>query len=276
MNARSDEHRLPHLGRLANIVDTHRDLDDVVDEPVDALRARVPQDRDLFVREVVLGQQSVAHGVVDVVVDVRHAVDESHDLPLERLRLALTRVRENAVADLVGEVERARDAERLLVVAESSIESLRHGGVERVLACVSERGVPHVVTEPDRLRQVLVQPQRTCDDARDRGRLERVRHARAVVIAFGVDEDLRLSLEPPERLRMHDPIPVALKRRPHAARIFRKLPPARVERTHCERRQELLSRADHLLEAHGGQRRGTRCGIAAPTKSAANASPSVP
>ena len=235
-----------------------------------------PENRDLLVRQVGLGQEPVPHRVVDVVVDVRDAIDQPHDLPLERLGLALARVREDAVADLVGEVERARDAKRLLVVAEAAIEALRHGRVERVLARMPERRVTHVVPEPDRLDEVLVQPQRPRDDARDRRRLERVGHPRAVVVALGVDEDLRLSLQPPERLRVDDAVAVALELRADCAPILGKLATARLERAHGERRQELLARTDRLLEAHGGQRRGTRCGIAAPTKSAANASPSVP
>ena len=72
---------------------------------------RFAEDRDLLVRQIVLGEQPVPHGVVDVVVDVRDPVDEPHDLPLERLRLALARVREDAVAYLLREVERARDAQ---------------------------------------------------------------------------------------------------------------------------------------------------------------------
>ena len=110
-------------------------------------------------------QEPVPHRVVDVVVDVRDAVDQPHDLPLERLGLALAGVREDAVAHLVREVERARDPVRLLVMAETAAEALRHGRIERVLARVPERRVPHVVPEPDRLREVLVQPQRPRDDA---------------------------------------------------------------------------------------------------------------
>ena len=58
--------------------------------------------------------------------------------------------------------------------------------------------------------------ERARDDARDAGRLERVRHPRAVVVARRVDEDLRLALQAPERLRVEDPVAVALKRRAHA------------------------------------------------------------
>ena len=95
-----------------------------------------------------------------------------------------------------------------------------HDVVERLLAGVTERRVPGVVTEADRLDEILVQAQGPCDDPRDRGRLERVRHPRAVVIAVGIDEDLRLPLEPTERLRMHEAIAVALKRRAHTARLL--------------------------------------------------------
>ena len=103
------QHRLPHLRRLADVVHALRRSTmswtsvSIRFEPVS------PEDRDLLVREVVLGEQPVAHGVVDVVVDVRDAIDEPHDLPLEGLGLPLARVRKDAVAHLRGEVERARD-----------------------------------------------------------------------------------------------------------------------------------------------------------------------
>ena len=154
------------------------------------------------------------------------------------------------VADLVGQVEAARDP----------VTTARCGGtgapkrsrehlVERVLARVAERRVPHVVAEPDRLDEVLVQPQRPGDDPRDRGRLERVRHPRPVVVALRVDEDLRLPLQPPERLRVDDPVAVALERRPHGALLLRRVPAARLVRAHGERREALLLvLADSLLE----------------------------
>ena len=51
-----------------------------------------------------------------------------------------------------------RDDERLLVVAEVPAEVLVQRLVERLLAGVPERRVTHVVAEPDRLHEVLVQP----------------------------------------------------------------------------------------------------------------------
>ncbi len=159
-------------------------------------------------------------------------------------------VREDPVADLVREVQRARDSQRLLVVAEAPPESLGHRRVERVLTGVPERRVPHVMPEADRLRQILVQPQRPCDDARDRRRLERVGHPRAVVVALGVDEDLRLPLQSAKRLRVDDAVAVALERCPHAARLLRELAAASLERADGERRQLSLTRTNRLLEAH--------------------------
>ena len=148
------------------------------------------------VRQVGLGEDPVADRVVDVVVDVRDAIDDAHDLALERLRLLRARVREDAVADLVREVEPSRDPQRLLVVAEPPPERRVERVVERLLARVPERRVAGVVAETDRLDEILVEAERPRDDARDRGRLERVRHPGAVVVAVRVDEDLRLALQP--------------------------------------------------------------------------------
>src|SRR4051794_7767354 len=105
---------------------------------------------------------------------------------------------------------------------------------------MAERGMPHVVPEPDRLDEVLVQAQSPGDSAGDRGRLQRVRHPRAVVIAGRIDEHLRLSLEAPERLGVQDAIAVALERRAQAAIILRTQSSARVVRAHGEGREAAL------------------------------------
>ena len=89
--------------------------------------------------------------------------------------------------------------------------------VERLLADVSERRVAEVVAEPDRLDQVLVERERARDRARDLRDLERVRQPRAVVVAARRDEHLRLVLQAPERLAVHDPVAVALERRAQPA-----------------------------------------------------------
>ena len=152
------------------------------------------------------------------------------DLPLQRLRLLLARVREDAVADLVREVEAAGDRERVLVVAEAPPEALvaaprrapprRHARTAGAPCRARARSPPRDPRSAQRPR----------DDARDGGRLERVRHPRAVVVALGVDEDLCLALQPAERLRVDDPVAVALERRADGRRLLG-LARARASRT---------------------------------------------
>jgi hypothetical protein len=122
-------------------------------------------------------------------------------------------------------------------VAKAAPEALPEHLVEAILAGVSEGRVAHVVAEADRLREVLVQAQRAGDAAGDRGRLERVRHPRAIVVAGGVDEDLRLAFQPPEGLRVQDPVPIALERRAHATLVLVAESPLRLVRAHGERRE---------------------------------------
>ena len=122
-----------------------------------------------------------------------------------------------------GQVERPRDRGTTARCGETGGPNRAlQRAVERVLAGVTEGRVAEIVAEPDRLGQILVQAQRPRDDARDRRRLERVRHPGSVVVALRVDEDLRLALQPPERLRVDDAVAVALERRPHAARLLRR------------------------------------------------------
>ena len=59
---------------------------------------------------------------------------------------------------LVREVEPPGDDERVLVVPEVPPGVLVQRLVERLLPGVPERRVTHVVAEPDRLHEVLVQP----------------------------------------------------------------------------------------------------------------------
>ena len=190
---------------------------------------------DLAVRKVGLGEDAVPDRVVDVVVDVRDAVDDANDLALQSLRLLRARVREDAVAHLMGEVEPPRDAQRLLVVAEAPAERCIESVVERLLARVAERRVAGVVTKADRLDEILVEAQRPRNDARYGRRLERVRHPGAIVIAFRIDEDLRLPLQPAERLRVHEAVAVALKRGADGARFLRHEAPTGFERADRER-----------------------------------------
>ena len=220
------KHRRANLLALDDVAGRLGRLDEVVDERVDALRAARAEQRDLVLRQVFGIEDPVPDGVVDVVVDVRDPVDDAHDLALVRLGLDLTRVLEDPVAHLPRQVERFRDPERLLVVPEAEPEALPQALVERLLAHVPERRVPHVVAQANRLREVLVQAQRPRDAARDGGRLERVCHPRPEVVARRVDEDLGLALQPAKWLRVEDAIAVTLERRPHEALVLLARAPA--------------------------------------------------
>ena len=170
--------------------------------------------------------------VVDVVVDVRDAVDDADDLALVSLGLDLAGVLEDPVAHLPGQVQLLGDAQRLLVVPEAGAEPLAQALVEGLLARVAEGRVAHVVAEPDRLGEVLVQPQRAGDAAGDPGRLQRVGHPRPEVVAGRVDEDLRLALQAAKRLGMEDPVAVVLERRAQTALVLLARAPARLVRAH--------------------------------------------
>src|SRR5215204_3900497 len=85
------------------------------------------------------------------------------------------------------------------------------------------------------------------------------------MVADGVDEDLRLSLQPPERLGVDDAVAIALERRPQIALLLRPEPPARLVRARGQRRQPLLLLlADACLErlpdrAGGGHQASVLC-----------------
>ena len=178
---------------------------------------------------------------------------------------------EDPVAHLCGQVqatpvalEHVDDPERMLVVVEAPVEALAQQLVERLFARVPERRVPEVVAEPDRLDEVLVQPQRPRHPARDPAGLERVRQPRAVVVAGGVDEDLRLVHQPPERLGVHDPVAVALERRAQQARLLLARAPARLVGAHGERRKPPLlvlanARLEGIRSPSGKLRHRHRC-----------------
>ena len=106
--------------------------------------------------------------------------------------------------------EQVDDPQALLVV----IEAARHQTIDDALAGVAERRVAEIVAERDRLGELFVQPQHLGDCPGNLRHLERVRQARAVVIAGRREEHLRLVLQPSERLAVDDAVPVTLKRRP--------------------------------------------------------------
>ena len=91
-------------------------------------------------------------------------------------------------------------------VAERPAEERR----ERLLPQVSERRVPEVVPERDRLREVLVQPEGARRRPRDLRHVQGVRQPDPIVVALRRQEHLCLVLQAAERLGVHDPVAVPL------------------------------------------------------------------
>jgi hypothetical protein len=102
--------------------------------------------------------------------------------------------------------------------------------IERALAGMAERRVSEVVRKGERLGEILVEAERPGDGAGDLRNFETVREPRAQVVALVMDEDLRLVLEPPERVGVDDAVAVALERR--AQRVLRLL----IKASACRRR----------------------------------------
>ncbi len=176
-------------------------------------------------------QHARPDGVLDVVIDVRDAIHQADDLPLQAPRHAGPGVVEDAVADAHGEVEPRpvpfdllHDAEALLVVQERPAVPLAKDLVQRLLARVTEGRVPQIVPHGDGLDEVLVQVERPAHGAGEARDLKGVRQPRAVVVALGRDEDLCLVLQPAERLGVDDAVAVALVRVAEGIGLLGRLP----------------------------------------------------
>ena len=81
--------------------------------------------------------------------------------------------------------------------------------VERALAGMPERRMAEIVRERRRLGQVLVEPERARQRARDLRDLQRMGEPGAVMVALVKDEDLRLVAEAPEGGGMDDAVAIA-------------------------------------------------------------------
>ena len=135
------------------------------------------------------------------------------------LVVPLRRVFEDALSDFVSQIQTPKlrisffqvvyDSERLQVVLETAM--FRHECVHGVLPRVTERCMPEVVRQRDRLGQVLVELKKARRRSCDQRCLERMGQPRSVVVAFMIDEDLRLVFEPAERGAVDNAIAVTLK-----------------------------------------------------------------
>jgi hypothetical protein len=123
------------------------------------------QHRDRVGGQVLRADHAGPNGVVDVMVDVGDPVHQADDPALQRGRLGgPARVAADPIADRFGQVQplavalqHVDDPDRVLVVQERRSEPLGQAVIERLLADVAEGRVPQIVSETDRLDQVLIE-----------------------------------------------------------------------------------------------------------------------
>ncbi len=150
-----------------------------------------------FPRDILLLEHPRPDGVVNIVVYVGNAVCPPHNPPFGGFRLQAVCVAQNPVCHLIGQVQPPavlfqsfNHPHALLVVPEAS----RHQGVQGPLPGVAKGGVPQIMGQGHRLRQILVQPQSPCNGAGNLGNLQRVGKPGAVVIPLWGEEHLGLVL----------------------------------------------------------------------------------
>ena len=111
-------------------------------------------------------------------------------------------------------------AEGLDVVVKAAIGL--HALLQFILARMAKGRVAKVMGESDGFAQIRIQSHRRGDRPRDLSDLQRVGQARAEVVAFMGDKDLRLFLQAAKGRGVDDPIPIPRKRRARAALLFLK------------------------------------------------------
>ena len=130
--------------------------------------------------------------------------------------------------------------QRLQIVVEE-LAMLPHQQVQRALACVTERRMPDVVYQRQRLHQIDIQIERPGNRARDLRDLHGVRQPGAEVIGVAPREDLRLVFQPPKRARVNDAVAVTLKGIAIGVRRLGIAAPARILRVHGVRSEHKRS-----------------------------------
>ena len=86
-----------------------------------------------------------------------------------------------------------------------------HQTVEFALARMAKGGMTEIMGKSNRLGEILIESECSRHRATDRGNLNGMRQAGAVVIPFAIEEDLRLAIQTAEGGAMDDAISVSLK-----------------------------------------------------------------
>ena len=123
-----------------------------------------------------------------------------------------------SVEGRVAALEPGDDTEGLDVVVEAAERG--HSAFKFLLSGVAEGRMAQIVAQSHRFGEIRVQAERGGDRAGDLRHLQGVGQARAEMIAFMGDENLRFLLQPAERRGVDNPIAVTGERRARRARRF--------------------------------------------------------
>ena len=82
--------------------------------------------------------------------------------------------------------------------------------VEDHLSGMSKGRMAQIVSQRNGFGQAFIEPQGLCDRPCDLRHLQRMGESRPVVVTFRIQKNLRLMLQPPERLAVEYPVPIPL------------------------------------------------------------------
>ena len=205
-----------HLGGHADVVLCFAVAHHIRYHCVNAVAVRRTEHAHRLPRQVCRDNQSGAHSVVDVVIDIGNAVGKMDNAPLRCLRMPRAGVAGNAVPHLMRQIQPVaialqaiHHAQALLVVMKAADFAAQ--AVQRALADMPERRVPEVMPKRHRFGQIFIEPQAARNRPRNLRDLQRVRQPVAVMVSFRGNKDLCLVSQPPERLAVHNAVAVALK-----------------------------------------------------------------
>ena len=155
--------------------------------------------------------------ILNIVVQKCDVVRAAHNTTLRCACPGAGRVGHNAVAHLPGQVqalpvplEKIHNAQALPVMGKAP----RAKPVKGALTRMAKGSVAQIMPKGNSLGQVLIQPQRAGDRARDLGHLKRVGQPGAVVVPLRREKYLCFLLQPAEGLAVENTIPVALEAGP--------------------------------------------------------------
>ena len=103
-------------------------------------------------------------------------------------------------------------------------KSVRIDLIQRALTCMTEGSMSQIMSQRDRLYQILIQPESLCNRSRNLGYFQGMGKTVSVMISLRCQKYLGLIFQPPECLAVQNTIPVSLVNGTDITLLFRTLP----------------------------------------------------